>query len=71
MLKQLILSTRLHVGLKHKGVGGSFMISRETGADPLTSQGQKTKKIINLRLLQKNHNMVKANIFFMSNNSRE
>lgn len=70
MLKQLILSTRLHVGLKHKGVGGSFMISRETGADLLTSQGQK-KIIINLRLLQKNHNMVKTNIFFMSNNSRE
>lgn len=50
MLKQLILSTRSRVGLKHKGVGGSFMISR---ADPLTSQGQKKKTLINLRLLQK------------------
>lgn len=31
----------IQVGLKHKDVGGSFMISRESGAESLTSQRQK------------------------------
>lgn len=42
MPKLFILSIKPRVGLKHKDVGGSFMISRETGAESLTSQGQKT-----------------------------
>lgn len=42
MPKLFILSIKPREGLKHKDVGVSFVISRETGAESLNSQGQKT-----------------------------
>lgn len=45
MPKLFILSIKPQAGLKHKDVGGSFMILKETEAESLTSQGQKTNQI--------------------------